>query len=220
MSAASAFSASVVTGSSRKLVAELLKEVGVDRFFETSNAAHCDSYPKVLLVAIQRRNHTPLPPEHLDQSSLTIEIELLCIQIQGSITSAPIIHEPYCQRERCEHQRSRDHLPPPAVELFVENGQLRKAECGKPIGDPLTISPPELWRCAAQIIQMTILPINVVLLCGRVVHFEERVSLAPHRSITKQTADDDGLLCFRETSHGIALARFERSGFTVISRCV
>ena len=55
------------------------------------------------------------------------------------------------------------------------------------------------------------------------IDFEKRVGLATHRAVTEQRADDDAVLHFRQTSHGIThltvrIGPHPGVGSTVISR--
>jgi hypothetical protein len=57
----------------------------------------------------------------------------------------------------------------------------------------------------------------------RMVDLEKRVGLAAHRSVTEQRSDDNRVLHFRQTSHGIthltaSYGRHPGVGSTVISR--
>src|SRR5206468_6546116 len=89
----------------------------------------------------------------------------------------------------------------------------------------VTVARPFLRRGPDQLSKMSILPVDIAPLVDRVIDLEKRVGLAAHASVTEKTSDNDRVLHFRQTSHGITqltmrIGPHPGVGSTVISRYV
>ena len=97
----------------------------------------------------------------------------------------------------------RHGLPSTFVEGVEVRCQRRKAPGHETIRDAVAVSGSLLGWCSHELGQLTVLPVNVAPLRRRMIDLEKRVGLAAHRTIAEKAPDDDRMLHFRQTSHGI-----------------
>src|SRR6266536_1573073 len=202
MSTASARRRQSLRGHLRKLVSELWQQVRLNKPCQSGSSNHRQSDPVVGLVAIQRAFDSPLFTEKPKKHLLTMLIELLRIQIHRGSRATTVIHEPHRQG-----QRRQLHFWSPLLARLIEEAvirrQRRQTSCHETTRSPSTVTSPYLRRCTHKLSEVSVFPFDIALLSRRVVDLERRVGLAAHAAVTEQRTDDDAVLHFRQTSHGI-----------------
>jgi hypothetical protein len=177
--------ASVVTGSLRKFVSELVQHVRLDESCEPARSGHRNAHSVVGLVAVERSIDPPLLAEESKYRSLTRLVVLLRVQIHRISRAAAIVHEPHRQSELVELELW-DPLPTCPVEQLVVRSQLRKRASDESVRDSRPVAKSSLRWCSYQLREMSIFPVDIASLVRRMVDLEKRVGLAAHCTVAEQ----------------------------------
>lgn len=167
-----------------------------------------DAQPKIAFITIQSALNTERLPQKMSQPFLFGNGELLSIEITRRAAPTAVIHEPHRQGERVQLNVGRNAL----LSLFIEPTIIAREDgntaCGKPIRNTRTVAQTALGRCEYERLKYLIFPVHVLFAVPSVVHFQKGVrsslALLAQCAIAKQAADQDSVLYWLKTSHGIA----------------